>query len=182
VLWTDQAGRAARGSKAFAKKFLQRHAVPTAAYRTFTRANYDPAWLRAQRAPIVIKASGLASGKGVVVAETLDQADTAAQEMLAGRFGDAGDQIVIEEFLQGEEASFIVMADGEHVVPLASAQDHKRLEEADRGPNTGGWAPTRRPGGDAAVHERVMREVIAPTVRGLAADGSPFTVFSTRDS
>jgi phosphoribosylamine--glycine ligase len=174
---TRQAARL-EGSKAFAKKFLQRHAVPTAAYRTFTRANYDPAWLRAQRAPIVIKASGLASGKGVVVAETLDQADTAAQEMLAGRFGDAGDQIVIEEFLQGEEASFIVMADGEHVVPLASAQDHKRLEEADRGPNTGGMgAYSPAPVVTPAVHERVMREVIAPTVRGLAADGSPFTGF-----
>ena len=166
------------GSKAFAKQFLQRHAVPTAAYRTFTRANYDPAWLRAQRAPIVIKASGLASGKGVVVAETLDQADTAAQEMLAGRFGDAGDEIVIEEFLQGEEASFIVMADGEHVVPLASAQDHKRLEDADRGPNTGGMgAYSPAPVVTRAVHARVMREVIAPTVRGLAADGSPFTGF-----
>ena len=174
---TRQAARL-EGSKAFAKQFLQRHAVPTAAYRTFTRANYDPAWLRAQRAPIVIKASGLASGKGVVVAETLDQADTAAQEMLAGRFGDAGDEIVIEEFLQGEEASFIVMADGEHVVPLASAQDHKRLEDADRGPNTGGMgAYSPAPVVTRAVHERVMREVIAPTVRGLAADGSPFTGF-----
>ena len=166
------------GSKAFTKDFLQRHGVPTAAYRTFTRANYDPAWLRAQRTPIVIKASGLASGKGVVVAETLDQAEAAAQEMLAGRFGDAGDEIVIEEFLQGEEASFIVMADGEHAVPLASAQDHKRLEEADRGPNTGGMgAYSPAPVVTRSVHERVMREVIAPTLRGLAADGSPFTGF-----
>jgi phosphoribosylamine--glycine ligase len=174
---TRQAARL-EGSKAFAKQFLQRHAVPTAAYRTFTRANYDPAWLRAQRAPIVIKASGLASGKGVVVAETLDQADSAAQQMLAGCFGDAGDEIVIEEFLQGEEASFIVMADGEHVVPLASAQDHKRLEDADRGPNTGGMgAYSPAPVVTRAVHERVMREVIAPTVRGLAAEGSPFTGF-----
>jgi len=166
------------GSKAFTKDFLQRHAVPTAAYRTFTRADYDPAWLRAQRAPIVIKASGLASGKGVVVADTLDQADTAAQEMLAGRFGDAGDEIVIEEFLHGEEASFIVMADGEHAVPLASAQDHKRLEDADRGPNTGGMgAYSPAPVVTRAVHERVMREIITPTLRGLAADGSPFTGF-----
>jgi len=166
------------GSKAFTKDFLQRHAVPTAAYRTFTRADYDPAWLRAQRAPIVIKASGLASGKGVVVADTLDQADSAAQEMLAGRFGDAGDEIVIEEFLHGEEASFIVMADGEHAVPLASAQDHKRLEDADRGPNTGGMgAYSPAPVVTRAVHERVMREIITPTLRGLAADGSPFTGF-----
>ena len=166
------------GSKAFTKDFLQRHAVPTAAYRTFTRADYDPAWLRAQRAPIVIKASGLASGKGVVVADTLDQADSAAQEMLAGRFGDAGDEIVIEEFLHGEEASFIVMADGEHAVPLASAQDHKRLEDADRGPNTGGMgAYSPAPVVTRAVHQRVMREIITPTLRGLAADGSPFTGF-----
>jgi phosphoribosylamine---glycine ligase len=166
------------GSKVFAKDFLQRHSVPTAAYRSFTRANYDPAWLRAQRAPIVIKASGLAAGKGVVVADTLDQADTAAQEMLAGRFGDAGEQIVIEEFLQGEEASFIVMAAGEHAVPLASAQDHKRLEDHDRGPNTGGMgAYSPAPVVTRTVHQRVMREVIAPTLRGLAADGSPFTGF-----
>jgi phosphoribosylamine--glycine ligase len=166
------------GSKAFTKDFLQRHAVPSAAFRTFTRANYDAAWLRAQRVPIVIKASGLASGKGVVVAETPADAQTAAQEMLAGRFGDAGDEIVIEEFLQGEEASFIVMADGEHAVPLESAQDHKRLEDGDVGPNTGGMgAYSPAPVVTRAVHERVMREVIAPTLRGLAADGSPFTGF-----
>jgi phosphoribosylamine---glycine ligase len=173
-------GKAARleGSKVFAKDFLRRHAVPTAAYRSFTRATYDAAWLRAQRAPIVIKASGLASGKGVVVAETLDQADTAAQEMLAGRFGDAGDEIIIEEFLQGEEASFIVMADGEHAVPLASVQDHKRLEDGDLGPNTGGMgAYSPAPVVTRAVHERVMSEVITPTLRGLAADGCPFTGF-----
>jgi phosphoribosylamine--glycine ligase len=174
----DRQAARLEGSKAYTKDFLQRHAVPTAAHRTFTRANYDPAWLRAQRAPIVIKASGLASGKGVVVAETLQQAETAAQEMLAGRFGDAGDEIVIEEFLQGEEASFIVMADGEHAMPLASAQDHKRLEDADRGPNTGGMgAYSPAPVVTRAVHERVMREIIAPTLRGLAADGSPFTGF-----
>ena len=166
------------GSKAYAKDFLRRHAVPTAAHRTFTRDDYDPAWLRAQPTPIVIKASGLASGKGVVVAETPGQADTAAQDMLAGRFGAAGDEIVVEEFLQGEEASFIVMADGEHAVPLASAQDHKRLEDDDRGPNTGGMgAYSPAPVVTRAVHERVMREIIAPTLRGLAADGAPFTGF-----
>jgi phosphoribosylamine--glycine ligase len=166
------------GSKAFAKDFLQRHDIPSAAYRAFTRDSYDPVWLRKQRAPIVVKASGLASGKGVVIAETLDQADAAAREMLAGRFGEAGDEIIIEEFLQGEEASFIVMVDGEHVLPLASAQDHKRLEDGDLGPNTGGMgAYSPAPVVTAEVHARVMREIIAPTVRGLAFDGSPYTGF-----
>jgi phosphoribosylamine---glycine ligase len=166
------------GSKAFAKDFLQRHGIPSAASRTFTRDSYDPAWLRAQRAPIVVKASGLASGKGVVIADTLEQADAAAREMLAGRFGEAGDEILIEEFLQGEEASFIVMADGEHVLPLASAQDHKRLEDGDRGPNTGGMgAYSPAPVVTREVHARVMREIIGPTVRALAAEGNPYTGF-----
>jgi phosphoribosylamine---glycine ligase len=166
------------GSKSFCKAFLQRHAIPTAAYRTFTSHNYDSAWLRAQRAPIVIKASGLASGKGVVIAESLEQADLAAREMLGGRFGAAGTEIVIEEFLHGEEASFIVMADGEHVLALASSQDHKRLEDGDRGPNTGGMgAYSPAPVISPQVHARVMREVIGPTVRGLAADGTPYTGF-----
>ncbi|HEY6453089.1 MAG TPA: phosphoribosylamine--glycine ligase [Steroidobacteraceae bacterium] len=166
------------GSKIFAKEFLQRHAIPTAQYRSFTRSSYDGAWLRTQRAPIVIKASGLASGKGVVVAESLEQADAAARAMLDGRFGAAGAQIVIEEFLTGEEASFIVMADGTHVLPLASSQDHKRRDDGDRGPNTGGMgAYSPAPVVTAAVHERVMREVIWPTVRGLAAEGMPYTGF-----
>jgi phosphoribosylamine---glycine ligase len=166
------------GSKAYAKDFLRRHGIASAAYRSFTRSDYDSAWLRAQRTPIVIKASGLASGKGVVIAESLEQADAAARDMLGGRFGDAGAQIVIEEFLQGEEASFIVMADGEHVLPLASSQDHKRLCEGDCGPNTGGMgAYSPAPVVGAEVHERVMREVIWPTVRGLAADGMPYTGF-----
>jgi phosphoribosylamine---glycine ligase len=166
------------GSKAFAKDFLQRHGIASAAYRSFTKHNYDSAWLRTQRAPIVIKASGLASGKGVVIAESLEQADAAAREMLGGRFGDAGAEIVIEEFLQGEEASFIVMADGEQVLPLASCQDHKRLDEGDHGPNTGGMgAYSPAPVVTPAVHERVMREVIWPTVRALAADGTPYTGF-----
>jgi phosphoribosylamine---glycine ligase len=166
------------GSKAFAKSFLERHAIPTAAYRSFTRRDYDRGWLRAQRAPIVVKASGLAAGKGVVIAETLDAADAAAQQMLDGRFGDAGAEIVIEEFLPGEEASFIVMADGEHVVPLASSQDHKRLADGDRGPNTGGMgAYSPAPVVSASVHQRIMQQVIWPTVRGLAADGMPYTGF-----
>lgn len=166
------------GSKAFAKDFLQRHRIPSAAYRVFTRENFDPAWLRAQRAPIVVKASGLAAGKGVVIAETLAAAEVAAQEMLGGRFGAAGNQIVIEEFLEGEEASFIVMTDGKHIIPMASAQDHKRLDDGDRGPNTGGMgAYSPAPVVTPAVHDRVMREVIEPTIRGLAADGTPYTGF-----
>lgn len=166
------------GSKAFAKQFLQRHRIPSAAYRVFTRDTYDAAWLRAQRMPIVVKASGLAAGKGVVIADSVAAAEAAAQEMLAGRFGAAGSEIVIEEFLQGEEASFIVVTDGRHIIPLASAQDHKRLDDGDRGPNTGGMgAYSPAPVVTPAVHERVMREVIEPAVRGLAADATPYTGF-----
>ena len=166
------------GSKAFSKGFLRRHGIPSAAYRIFTRHDYDRVWLRAQRMPIVVKASGLASGKGVVIADSVEAADAAAREMLGGRFGEAGAEIVVEEFLQGEEASFIVMADGEHIVPLASSQDHKRLDEGDSGPNTGGMgAYSPAPVVTPAVHQRVMREVIEPTIRGLAADGTPYTGF-----
>jgi phosphoribosylamine--glycine ligase len=166
------------GSKAFTKDFLQRHRIPTAAYRVFSRANYDAAWLRAQKAPIVIKASGLASGKGVIIAQTLQEAESAVQEMFAGRFGDAGSEIVIEEFMQGEEASFIVMADGTDVLPLATSQDHKRLLDHDEGPNTGGMgAYSPAPVVTSAIHARVMREIIAPTIRGLREDGSAFTGF-----
>jgi phosphoribosylamine--glycine ligase len=166
------------GSKAFSKHFLQRHRIPTAAYRVFTRDNYDAAWLRAQRAPIVIKASGLASGKGVIIAPTLAEAEAAVRDMFDGRFGDAGAQIVIEQFLAGEEASFIVMADGEHVLALASSQDHKRLRDADAGPNTGGMgAYSPAPVVTAAVHARVMREIIEPTIRGLSRDGMPYSGF-----
>jgi phosphoribosylamine---glycine ligase len=166
------------GSKAFTKEFLQRHGIPTAGYRTFTRDNFDAGWLQAQRAPIVIKASGLASGKGVIIAGTIDEAQAVVAEMFNGRFGEAGDEIVIEEFLEGEEASFIVMADGKHVLPLASSQDHKRLRDRDEGPNTGGMgAYSPAPVVTEAVHEHVMRDIIEPTIRGLAADGNPFTGF-----
>jgi phosphoribosylamine--glycine ligase len=166
------------GSKAFTKEFLARHRIPTAGYRKFTRADFDAAWLGAQRAPIVVKASGLAAGKGVIIAQTAAEAVAAAQSMLDGRFGDAGNEIVIEEFLEGEEASFIVMCDGVHVLPMASSQDHKRLQDADAGPNTGGMgAYSPAPVVTPAVHARIMREVIDPTVRGLAADGMPFTGF-----
>jgi phosphoribosylamine--glycine ligase len=166
------------GSKAFSKEFLRRHGIPTAQYRSFTRADFDAAWLRAQRTPIVIKASGLAAGKGVVIAHDTVEALAAVEDMFAGRFGDAGDTVVIEEFLEGEEASFIVMADGTHALPFASSQDHKRVGDGDSGPNTGGMgAYSPAPVVTAAVHERVMREVITPTLRGLAADGMPYTGF-----
>ena len=166
------------GSKAFGKDFLQRHRIPSAAYRVFTRANYDAAWLRAQRAPIVVKASGLASGKGVIIAHSLDEAEAAAADMFNGRFGEAGAEIVIEQFLQGEEASFIVMADGAQVLALATSQDHKRLCDGDTGPNTGGMgAYSPAPVVSAAIHARVMREIIQPTIRGLSEDGTPYTGF-----
>jgi len=164
------------GSKAFTKEFLQRHGIPTAAYRTFTRANFDASWVRAQRAPIVVKASGLAAGKGVVIAESTEEAVSVATAMFGGRFGDAGAEVVIEEFLQGEEASFIVMADGHHALPFATSQDHKRIGDGDTGPNTGGMgAYSPAPVVTPAVHARVMRDIIEPTLHGLAADGMPYT-------
>jgi phosphoribosylamine--glycine ligase len=166
------------GSKAFTKEFLRRHGIPTAAYATFTKEDFDPAWVRAQHAPIVVKASGLAAGKGVVIAASADEAIATAQAMFDGRFGGAGTQVVIEEFLEGEEASFIVMADGRHFLALATSQDHKRLGDADSGPNTGGMgAYSPAPVVTPALHERIVREVIEPTIRGLAADGMPYTGF-----
>jgi len=171
-------GARLEGSKAFAKVFLQRHGIPTAAFRRFTAGDYDGAWLRAQRAPIVVKASGLASGKGVIIAASAAEADTAVRAMFGGSFGAAGTEVVIEEFLAGEEVSFIVMADGEHVLPLAGSQDHKRLLDGDRGPNTGGMgAYSPAPVLTDALHARVMREIIAPTIAGLSAAGHPYTGF-----
>jgi phosphoribosylamine--glycine ligase len=166
------------GSKAFTKEFLRRHGIPTAGYATFTRDNFDPDWVRGQRTPIVVKASGLAAGKGVIIAATAEEAIATVESMFAGQFGSAGTEVVVEEFLPGEEASFIVMADGEHVLPFATSQDHKRVGDGDTGPNTGGMgayspAPVVTPG----MHERIMREVIHPTIRGLAADGMPYTGF-----
>ncbi len=166
------------GSKQFSKEFLTRHGIPTARYAAFTRANFDPAAIRAQRPPIVVKADGLAAGKGVIIAASADEAIRAAEDMFAGRFGEAGRAVVIEEFLTGEEASFIVMADGEHLLPLATSQDHKRLLDGDEGPNTGGMgayspAPVITP----PLHARIIREVIEPTLRGLAAEGMPYRGF-----
>jgi phosphoribosylamine--glycine ligase len=166
------------GSKAFTKAFLSRHGIPTAAYGRFTRTDFDPAFVRAQRLPVVIKADGLAAGKGVVIAETHDEALATIESMFGGAFGAAGDTIVVEEFLPGEEASFIVMVDGRNVLPLATSQDHKRLADGDQGPNTGGMgAYSPAPVVTAAMHARILREVIEPTVRGLAAEGTPYTGF-----
>ncbi len=167
------------GSKAFTKDFLARHRIPTADYRNFTEVEPALAYLKEKGAPIVVKADGLAAGKGVIVAMTLDEAEAAVRDMLSGNaFGAAGCRVVIEEFLDGEEASFIVMVDGEHVLPMATSQDHKRVGDGDSGPNTGGMgAYSPAPVVTAAVHERVMREVIMPTVRGMAAEGNPYTGF-----
>ena len=174
---TRQAARL-EGSKAYTKDFLERHGIPTARSRTFTRQDFDPAWLEHQPLPLVIKASGLAAGKGVIIAATRTEARTAIEAMFAGQFGAAGEQIVIEEFLRGEEVSFIVMADGRHVLPLATSQDHKRRDDGDRGPNTGGMgAYSPAPQVTPRIHARIMREVIDPTVAGLAADGTPYTGF-----
>jgi phosphoribosylamine---glycine ligase len=166
------------GSKAFSKDFLRRHGIPTARSRTFTRDSFDADWVRAQRAPLVVKASGLAAGKGVVIAQTVAEALASAAAMFAGQFGESGREVVVEEFLAGEEASFIVMADGTHILPLATSQDHKRLLDGDRGPNTGGMgAYSPAPVVTPALHARIMHEVIEPTVRGLATDGMPYTGF-----
>ncbi|MFN3579618.1 MAG: phosphoribosylamine--glycine ligase [Pseudomonas sp.] len=167
------------GSKAFTKDFLARHKIPTADYQNFTEIEPALAYLREKGAPIVIKADGLAAGKGVIVAMTLQEAEDAVRDMLAGNaFGAAGSRVVIEEFLDGEEASFIVMVDGEHVLPMATSQDHKRVGDGDTGPNTGGMgAYSPAPVVTAAVHQRVMDEVIWPTVRGMAAEGNTYTGF-----
>ena len=167
------------GSKAFTKDFLARHAIPTADYQNFTEVEPALAYLREKGAPIVIKADGLAAGKGVIVAMTLAEAEDAVRDMLSGNaFGDAGARVVIEEFLDGEEASFIVMVDGENVLPMATSQDHKRVGDGDSGPNTGGMgAYSPAPVVTADVHKRVMDEVIYPTVRGMAAEGNVYTGF-----
>jgi len=167
------------GSKSFTKDFLARHRIPTAAYATFTEVEPALEYLHKVGAPIVIKADGLAAGKGVIVAMTLDEAEAAVRDMLAGNaFGEAGSRVVIEEFLDGEEASFIVMADGEHVLTMATSQDHKRVGDGDTGLNTGGMgAYSPAPVVTDEVHRRIMEEVILPTVRGMAAEGLPYTGF-----
>jgi phosphoribosylamine--glycine ligase len=167
------------GSKAFSKDFLARHHIPTAAYGNFTDLDQAVAYIRQQGAPIVVKADGLAAGKGVILAQTEQEAIDACRDMLAGNaFGEAGHRVVVEEYLSGEEASFIVMVDGEHVLPLASSQDHKARDDGDSGPNTGGmgaYSPASVVTDD--MHRRIMDEVIWPTVQGMAADGKPYSGF-----
>lgn len=179
IFGPTQAAAQLEGSKAFTKDFLARHQIPTAEYQNFTEIEPALAYLREKGAPIVVKADGLAAGKGVIVAMTLEEAEEAVRDMLAGNaFGEAGHRVVIEEFLDGEEASFIVMVDGKNVLPMATSQDHKRVGNGDTGPNTGGMgAYSPAPVVTAAIHQRVMDEVIYPTVRGMAAEGAPYTGF-----
>ena len=167
------------GSKGFAKDFLARHAIPTAAYDRFTELQPALDYVREQGTPIVIKADGLAAGKGVIIAQNEEEANATLKDILDNDlFGEAGASVVIEEFLQGEEASFICMVSGEQVLPMASSQDHKAAYNGDQGPNTGGMgAYTPAPVVDAAMHERIMAEVIRPTIDGLRADGLPYTGF-----
>ncbi len=167
------------GSKAFTKDFLARHKIPTADYQNFTDVKAALDYLQKKGAPIVIKADGLAAGKGVIVAETLQQAEDAVRDMLSGNaFGEAGCRVVIEEFLAGEEASFIVMVDGKNILPMATSQDHKRVGDGDTGPNTGGMgAYSPAPVVTQEIHDRVMKEIIRPTVDGMAAEGNTYTGF-----
>ena len=167
------------GSKAFTKDFLARHNIPTAAYGNFTEIHKAVAYVKQQGAPIVIKADGLAAGKGVILAQTEEEAIAAIEDMLAGnKFGDAGSRVVVEEFLVGEEASFICMVDGNNVLPMATSQDHKARDEGDQGPNTGGMgAYSPAPVVTPEIQQRVMDEVIYPTVKGMAAEGNVYTGF-----
>jgi phosphoribosylamine--glycine ligase len=166
------------GSKAFMKDFLTRHRIPTASFATFTAATFDEDYVRAQRLPLVVKADGLAAGKGVIISDTHESAIAAARAMLGGRFGAAGSTVVIEEFLQGEEVSFIVVANDSQVIALATSQDHKRRDDGDQGPNTGGMgAYSPAPIVTPAQHLRIMREVIEPTLHGLRSDGNPYLGF-----
>ncbi|MBK7330894.1 MAG: phosphoribosylamine--glycine ligase [Betaproteobacteria bacterium] len=179
IVGPTRAAAQLEASKDYAKAFMARHGIPTAAYRTFTDAREAKAYVAARGAPIVVKADGLAAGKGVVVATTVAEATDAIDAMLVGHsMGEAGARVVVEDFLAGEEASFIVLVDGRNVLPLASSQDHKRLADGDAGPNTGGMgAYSPAPVVTPALHARIMREVITPTVEGMAADGIPYTGF-----
>jgi phosphoribosylamine---glycine ligase len=167
------------GSKAFTKDFLKRHQIPTAAYENFTDVEAALAYLKQQQMPIVIKADGLAAGKGVIIAQSLAEAEATVRDMLAGNsFGSAGHRVVIEEFMVGEEASFIAIVDGSHALPFATSQDHKAIYDGDKGPNTGGMgAYSPAPVVTPDIHTRVMREVIMPTVRGMAAEGNTYVGF-----
>lgn len=175
----SQAAAELEASKSFTKDFLARHQIPTAAYQVFTDVEQAKDYIHEQGAPIVVKADGLAAGKGVIVAQTEAEAIAAVEDMLSGnKFGDAGHRVVIEEFMTGEEASFIVMVDGEHILPLATSQDHKARDNGDKGPNTGGMgAYSPAPVVTDAVYQRIMDEVIEPTVKGMASDGRPYVGF-----
>jgi phosphoribosylamine---glycine ligase len=179
VFGPKRAAAQLESSKDFAKSFMQRHGIPTAAHATFVSSVEAKKYIAQRGTPIVVKADGLAAGKGVVVATSAAEANAAIDAMLTeNRFGEAGARVVIEDFLQGEEASFIVMCDGTHVLPLATSQDHKRLRDGDSGPNTGGMgAYSPAPIVTPKVHARVMREIILPTMQGMAADGHPYTGF-----
>ncbi|MEZ8241406.1 phosphoribosylamine--glycine ligase [Vibrio splendidus] len=179
IFGPTQAAAQLEGSKAFTKDFLARHDIPTGYYSNFTEIEPAIAYVREQGAPIVVKADGLAAGKGVIVAMTLEEAEDAIKDMLAGNaFGEAGSRVVIEEFLEGEEASFIVMVDGSSVLPMATSQDHKRVGDKDTGPNTGGMgAYSPAPVVTPEIHNRILEEVIYPTVRGMDAEGAPYTGF-----
>lgn len=179
IFGPSQAAAQLEGSKAFTKDFLARHQIPTGDYQNFTEIEPALAYLKQKGAPIVIKADGLAAGKGVIVAMNEQEAEDAIRDMLAGNaFGDAGSRVVIEEFLDGEEASFIVMVDGKNVLPFATSQDHKRVGDGDTGPNTGGMgAYSPAPVVTPDIHQRIMDEVIYPTVNGMAAEGHPYAGF-----
>ena len=179
IVGATRAAAQLESSKDFAKAFMARHGIPTAAYRTFSDASLAKAYVAERGAPIVVKADGLAAGKGVVVAASVAEAQAAIDAMLVGHsMGVAGARVVVEDFLEGEEASFIVLCDGRTVLPLASSQDHKRLRDGDSGPNTGGMgAYSPAPVVTPELHKRIMREIIVPTVEGMAADGIPFTGF-----
>lgn len=174
-----QAGAILEGSKSFSKDFLKRHNIPTAEYDVFTEVTPAIEYIKSKSIPIVIKADGLAAGKGVVIATTEEEAINTINDMLSGnKFGEAGHRVVVEEFMQGEEASFIVMSDGKHVLPLASSQDHKARDEGDKGPNTGGMgAYSPAPIVDAAMHDRIMNEVIMPTIKGMASEDRIYSGF-----
>jgi phosphoribosylamine--glycine ligase len=179
IFGPSQAAAQLEGSKSFTKDFLDRHKISTAAYQSFTDLNDALNYIDVQGAPIVVKADGLAAGKGVIVAETVDQAKDAVRDMLAGNaFGDAGARVVVEEFLTGEEASFIAICDGEDILPMASSQDHKRIGDGDTGLNTGGMgAYSPAPVVTDEVHQRIMDKVMLPTLRGMAAEGNHYTGF-----
>lgn len=179
IFGPSQAAAELEGSKAFSKDFLARHKIPTAEYQVFTDLDSAHAYIKEKGAPIVVKADGLAAGKGVILAQTEDEATKAATDMLAGNaFGEAGHRVVIEEFLTGEEASFICMVDGENILPMATSQDHKARDNGDLGPNTGGMgAYSPAPAVTAEIHERIMNEVIKPTVAGMSKEGRTYTGF-----